>query len=300
MRTAIFPCRIDPASESFLASYDLHQHLWPEQLLSLLSRRRELPRLKGNQLELPEGTFELGIDDHNLERRVELLDRHEIDVAVVSLQPTLGWEMEPELADTFDEGIAEVVATAGGRIAALACGECRPGFVGACVSSYRLMGDLEELATDLQNEGQLLFVHPGLPAPVPVGAPPWWTAVVDYTTQMQAAYAAWLAGGAARHPELPVVFGLLAGGAPFQLERLAARGGDAQLAASANTHFEPSSYGPRALKLCLDSFGAERLVFGSDSPVLDPGETLRALRELGEEVTQKVCSENPARLLGKD
>ena len=280
-------------------NYDFHQHLWPEQLLSLLSCRRELPRLKGTQLELPEGTFELDLDEHSLERRLELNDRHGIDVAVVSLQPTLGWEMEPELAETFDEGIPEVVAAAGGRITALACGECRPGFVGACVSSYRLMGDLEELAADLQSQGQLLFVHPGLPAPVPVGAPSWWTAVVDYTTQMQAAYAAWVAGGAARHPELPLVFGLLAGGAPFQLERLAARGGDAELAASANIYFEPSSYGPRALKLCLDSFGAERLVFGSDAPVLDPGETLKALRVLGEEVTHKVCSKNPTRLLGK-
>jgi len=280
-------------------NYDFHQHFWPEQLLSLLSRRPELPRLKGTQLELPEGTFELDPDEHRLERRIELLDRHGIDVAVVSLQPTIGWEMEPELAETFDEGIPEVVAAAGGRIAALACGEYRPGFVGACVSSYRLMGDLEELAVDLQREGQLLFVHPGLPAPLPPDVPPWWTAVVDYTTQMQAAYAAWLAGGATRYPDLPVLFALLAGGAPFQLERLAARGGDAEVARSANIYFEPSSYGPLALKLCLDCFGVERLVFGSDAPVLDPGETLRALRKLGEEVTQKLCSENPTRLLGK-
>ena len=280
-------------------NYDFHQHLWPEQLLSLLSRRRELPRLKGTQLELPEGTFELDLDEHRLERRLELNDRHGIDVAVVSLQPTLGWEMEPELAEAFDEGIGELIAASGGRIEAFACGEYRPGFLGACVSSYRLMGDLEELTGALQSQGQPLFVHPGLPAPVPVAAPSWWTAVVDYTTQMQAAYAAWLAGGASRYPELPVVFALLAGGAPFQLERLAARGGDAELAAIANIYFEPSSYGPHALKLCLDSLGAERLVFGSDAPVLDPGETLKALRELGEKVTHQVCSENPTRLLGK-
>jgi 6-methylsalicylate decarboxylase len=299
MPTVIFPCRTGRGWEWFLPSYDFHQHLWPEEVLSLLSRRSQLPRLKGTQLELPEGTFELDLGENRLERRLELLDRHEIDVAIVSLQPTIGWEMEPELAEAFDEGIGEVIAASGGRIEAFACGECRPGFVGACVSSYRLMGDMEELAHALRKRGQLLFVHPGLPAPVPVGAPPWWTAVVDYTTQMQAAYAAWLAGGAALHPELPVVFGLLAGGAPFQLERLAARGGNAELAASANVHFEPSSYGPRALRLCLDSFGADRLVFGSDTPVLDPGETLSGLRELGEEITQKICSENPTRLLGE-
>jgi hypothetical protein len=282
-----------------LRSFDFHQHLWPEQLISLLSRRRELPRLNGTQLELPEGIFELDLQEHRLERRLELLDRYEIDVAVISLQPTIGWEIEPELAEAFDEGISEIISASGGRIEAFACGECRPGFVGACVSSYRLMGDIEALAHGLRKRGQLLFVHPGLPAPVPVGAPSWWTAVVDYTTQMQASYAAWLGGGATRHPELPVVFGLLAGGAPFQLERLAARGGDAVAAASANTYFEPSSYGPRALKLCLDCFGAERLVFGSDAPVLDPGETLSALRGLGEEMTEKVCSENPTRLLGE-
>jgi hypothetical protein len=33
--------------------------------------------------------------------------------------------------------------------------------------------------------------------------------------------------------------------------------------------------------------------------VLDPGETLSGLRELGEEITQKICSENPTRLLGE-
>jgi hypothetical protein len=282
-----------------LRSYDLHQHLWPEQLISLLSRRREVPRLKGTQLELPEGTFELDLGEHRLDRRLELLDRHEIDVAVVSLQPTIGWEMEPELAEAFDEGIGEVIAASGGRIEAFACGECRPGFVGACVSSYRLMGDMEELAHGLRKRGQLLFVHPGLPAPVPVGAPPWWTAVVDYTTQMQAAYAAWLAGDATRHPELPVVFGLLAGGAPFHLERMAARGGDPDAARRANAYFEPSSYGPRALAFCLESIGIDRLVFGSDTPILDPGETLRAIHELGEDATEQICKANPTRLLGE-
>ena len=74
--------------------------------------------------------------------------------------------------------------------------------------------------------GQVLFVHPGPPGAPATDAPPWWTAVVDYTTQMQAAYFAWLDHGVGQHRDLNVVFAVLAGGGPFQLERLRSRGGD--------------------------------------------------------------------------
>ena len=58
------------------------------------------------------------------------------------------------------------------------------------------------------------------PASPPAAAPAWWPAVVDYTSQMQRAYFAWLAGAQERWPDVTVVFAILAGGAPIQLERL--------------------------------------------------------------------------------
>jgi predicted TIM-barrel fold metal-dependent hydrolase len=121
--------------------------------------------------------------------------------------------------------------------------------------------------------------------------------VVDYTAQMQAAYAAWLARDAERFPRLPVVFAILAGGAPFQLERLRSRGGEPRAAVPPNALFDTASYGPRALRFCLETVGAGQLVFGSDAPVIEPGPTLEAVRGLGPAAAPLILRENLGRLL---
>ena len=95
--------------------------------------------------------------------------------------------------------------------------------------------------------------------------------------------------------DVPVVFALLAGGAPFQLERLESR--ETLFSVADNVYVETSSYGRRALELCLASLGREHLVYGSDTPVIDSRPTLRALADLGDAVTKTVCETNPARLL---
>jgi hypothetical protein len=279
-------------------TFDVHQHLWPEAFVSELSRRTEAPCLedRGRALRLAEGSYDLDLGMHDLARRLDLLDRDGIDVAVVSLQPTLGAERHPELVDAYHGGIGELVAAAGGRLRAFACGECVEGFAGACVSAQRLLAGIDELAGALERTEQILFVHPGPAAAPPQGTPPWWQAGIDYTAQLQAAYAAWAADGAGRFRGLPVVFAILAGGAPFQLERLRSRGFDDRTALDANAYLETSSYGRRALALCLDAYGPERLLYGSDAPVIDPSPTLEALRSFGRDVFDAVAHRNPARL----
>ena len=225
-----------------MLTYDVHQHLWPEALIAALRARRERPRLRGSVLELPSGDFDADLGAHTLEARLALLDRDEIDVAVISCPPTL------------------------------------------------------ELCVELDRRGSLLFVHPG-PAPVPPHAPGWWPAVVDYTAQMQAAYAAWLALSSDRWPELRVLFAILAGGAPFQLERLASRGIDSRGVVRPNVFLDTASYGERALDLTLATYGVGQLVYGSDVPVIDSGPTLRSVRSFGQAVADVVCRDNPARLL---
>ncbi len=181
----------------------------------------------------------------------------------------------------------------------LAAGSDLDGFAGACVGAPEL-ADLELLGPkldELVRRDGLLFVHPG-PARPPAGAPAWWAAVVDYTAQMQAAHAVWLAEGNARWPALRVVFALLAGGAPFQLERLRSRGVSGRDVLHPNVFFETSSYGNRALELCLATFGVSQLVFGTDVPVLDPEQGLDAVRGFGDAVADALCNQNPARLLG--
>ncbi len=280
-----------------MTSTDIHQHLWPPSFFTALAARSEPPRLRGRALELLGApSWRLDVKSHELDNRLELLDRFELDCAVVSLQPTLG--VDRELMNTWEEGILELAAAAGGRIVPLAASEPRHGFAGLCVSGAELL-DLNALAPRLDalaESGGWLFVHPG-PAVTPAEKPPWWPAIVDYTAELQAAYVAWLAAGAARWPELDVVFAILAGGAPIQLERMVARGVDERSAMLPHIWFDTATYGRRALDLAMSTFGVEPMLFGSDSPVLDPLAAITVVRSFGEAVADAVLTNNPGRLM---
>jgi 6-methylsalicylate decarboxylase len=245
---------------------DVHQHFWPEPVIAALSRRRQPPRLDGTVLELQEGTFETDLSVHDVDARLALLDRHELDAAVVCFPPTMGFEEAPELAEAYDESVLEVAAASGGRLRPLACGAERDGFVGTCVSAERLTREAGAVT------GSLLFVHPGCAPPPPPGMPGWWNAVVHYTAVMEAAYAAWIVSG---RSDVPVIFAIMAGGAPFQLERLGSRGDSADV--PPNVYFDTASYGRRVVDLTIEGCGRERVVFGSDAPVMDPRSTIDAL-----------------------
>ena len=281
-----------------MPTYDVHQHLLPPTLVEALRARREPPRIIGGSLELGEGTFPFEERDHDLGERIALLDRDGIDVAIVSLAPTMETEGKSELEQAYNEGIRAVVAEAGGRFRAFAAGECLDGFAGVCVSASAVVGGLGALPDALARAGQALFVHPGPPGAPPAGAPFWWTAVVDYPAQMQTAYFAWLEDGVQHHPDIDVVFAVLAGGAPVQLERLRSRGGDPERASHPRIHLDVASYGPRALDLCLAAVGQAQLVYGSDRPVVDAAPTLDALAGLGQDVLDTVRRDNPGRLFG--
>jgi 6-methylsalicylate decarboxylase len=285
---------------------DVHQHLWPEAFVAALSARTQPPRLAGSDLYLDgEPVWPLDLDVHELETRLALLDRWELDRAVVSLQPTIGLDRLPaaeaeDLAGVWEAGILELAAGSGGRIVPLAAQRPGEGFAGLCVAASELL-DLDGLEPRLEaliRSGGFLFVHPGA-ANAPAGAPNWWTGIVDYTAQMQAAYASWLAAGAARWPELDIVFAILAGGSPFQLERMAARGLAERDAMLPRVWFDTATYGRRAMDLVLSTFGVDRMIFGSDIPVVDPGPGLVAVRSFGEAVATAVLSVNPHQLLGK-
>jgi hypothetical protein len=285
---------------------DVHQHLWPEPFVAALSARTKPPRLAGSDLYLDgEPVWPLNLELNELETRLALLDRWEIDRAVISLQPTIGLERLPadeadDLAGVWEAGILELAGASRGRIVPLAARNPVEGFAGLCVAASELL-DLDALEPRLEalvRSRGFLFVHPGS-ASTPNGAPDWWTAIVDYTAQMQAAYASWLAAGAARWPELDIVFAILAGGAPFQLERMAARGHDERGAMLPHVWFDTATYGRRAMDLVLSTFGVDRMIFGSDIPVVDPQPGIEAVRSFGEAVATAVLSANPHQLLGK-
>jgi len=287
-----------------LASVDVHQHFLPSSFVDLLRRRTSPPRIECSDLILGDGSFPFDPSDHDVEARVAVLDRYGIDIAVLSLQPTLGIAAlerseREELVAVWEDGIGEVVLGAEGRFLALAAGPTRPGFKGSCVGSDDLedLGALEPVVDAVRREGGFLFVHPSGGIAGPGSAPAWWPAVTVYTAQMQEAYLRWLAAGQERWPDVAMVFAILAGGAPFQLERLGSRGVGVRTLLHTNVFFDTASYGRRAIELCVETFGVEQIVFGTDLPIVDAQPTVTSISLFGESVEKLVRCDNPLRLL---
>ena len=274
---------------------DFHQHVWTDEFREALARRSRTPYVRGRRLVLPQGgEFEVDPDAYSPTKRLAELDRAELDAAIVSLPPTM--EPTPDLVDAWNEGARKLPALTSNRLLPLAYREARAGFCGAIVDASELLNvsSAGPLLDRLQDQQQFLFVHPGPASPSSDG---WWAPGVAYTTQMQTAYAHWVATGASRWPQLRVVFALLAGGAPFQIERLIRRGLDPRAPFARNIWFETSSYGSRALELTLQTFGASRLVFGSDAPVDRVTDGLDALRPFGLSLQRELTTSNALAVL---
>ena len=255
-------------------------------------------------LTTPEGSLELDLGVHDPEQRAEALDRDGIDVAVLSLQTTLGIEALPaserdELELAWVDGIRQIVRDSGGRFRALAPWRVIDGFDGtsAGVSSLLEPEAHAALLSEIDAGGGVLFVHPESSGPLPPGRPGWWGWTTGYTSQMQRAYFAWLADGRERLPAVRVVFSILAGGGPFLLERLSQRGVEVRSALDPGVFFDTATHGRRAIELCIETFGAGQLVYGSDMPVVDPRLTLQAVRGFGDAVARLLQIDTPGALL---
>ena len=117
--------------------------------------------------------------------------------------------------------------------------------------------------------------------------------MTDYVAEMTRRGTPSAAWGRPAHPRLKVVFAMLAGGAPLHAERLAARGGPADARHDPLSFFDTSSYGPRAIDAMVRVVGVDRLVYGSDRPVVAPP----ALGPSARPSRHALTDANPARLL---
>jgi predicted TIM-barrel fold metal-dependent hydrolase len=293
---------------------DIHQHLWPEPLLSALSQRREPPMLvrrgAGWAVRMggePEGPVDLA--DHDPDARAALVRADGLDRALVVPSTPLGIEALPAgeaetLLAAYHEGV-RALPDEFGAWAAVALAEPDPvelarlldaGFVGACVAAEALAGPdgLERLGRvleTLERRGAPLLVHPGpATATATAGLPDWWAALTGYVATMQTAWHAFAVWGRVAHPGLRVCFAMLAGLAPLQRERLVARGGPA--ISDPDVFLDVSSYGARTIDAVLREVGVDRLVHGSDRPVIPAAEL-----PLGAAVHTALRERNPARLL---
>jgi hypothetical protein len=312
------PLHLNPGVNRFTAhvddAVDIHQHLWPEPLLSRLSRRRRPPMLvrrgSGWVIRLagePESPVRLA--DHDPDRRAALLATDGLDRALVAPSVPLGIEALPAaeaepLLEAYHDGIA-ALPSAFGAWAAVCLDDPDPsalarrlddGFVGACVGAS-VIADRQGLEwlgpvlETLERRNAPLLVHPGpRPETAAVDVPSWWPALTTYVATMHTAWYAFALWGRAAHPALRVCFAMLAGLAPLQRERLVSRRGRA--VSDPDVFLDISSYGARAVDAVLREVGVDRLVHGSDRPVVagaDPA--------LGEAVRVALRRRNPHRLL---
>jgi len=252
----------------------------------------------------------LDLDAHDPGRRAALADRDGIDLALVALSPPLGIEAlptdeaEPLLA-AYHDGVAELPAPFGAW-AAVGLADPDPGaiselldrgFVGACVPADALGGPegyarLGPVLEALERRDAPVLVHPGPASDEASARPPWWQGMTDYVAAMQRAWHAFAIWGRPAHPSLRVCFAMLAGLGPLHRERLRARGGRA--VSDPDVFLDTSSYGARAVDAVLREVGVDRLVHGSDRPVIGAAEL-----PLGDAVHVALRERNPSRLQGR-
>ena len=298
-----------PATPAPQPAIDIHQHLWPETLVTALRGRQTPPRLRGWTLEV-DGVPDYEVDprDHDVTVRLAEAAADGLDLALVSLSAPLGIESLPpyeaqELLDAYHEGSLALPAPFGAWAAACLTEIDAPalerrldqGCVGLQLPATTLLGlegyeRVKPLLDTLEARRRPLFIHPG-PA-VTAGDPPaWWPAIVSYPQQMHAAWFAFRAYGRPRHPGLRACFAMLAGLAPLHGERAASRAG-LRTVIDEDAFLEISSYGTRAIDATVRVLGIDVLVNGSDRPYAGP-----VPPDLGEAASRALRSTNPLRLL---
>jgi 6-methylsalicylate decarboxylase len=288
-----------------LMKIDVHQHLWTEPLVRALSSRSEFPFVRREHglmvLYLAdERPYVIDLRSEHPQQRAALVDSDGLDRALVCLSSPLGIEWLPReqasaLIDAYHDGalslpepfgvwaaIALDRADADDIDRALARGCVGLSLPAGALASVEAVSAVAPLLARLELRGAPLLVHPGPRSggvrPGRAGRetsleePLWWPALTRYVAGMQAAWLAFLAAGRPRHPRLRVVFSMLAGLAPLQLERLASRGGPRPSLLDPLTFYETSSYGPATVRLLGELVGAEQLLYGSDRPVVEPAE----------------------------
>ncbi len=293
---------------------DVHQHLWPDELVDRLRARSKPPYLRGWRLHTDgEPPYDVDPGGHDVAARIAADREAGVGRACLSLSSPLGIEQLPApnarlLIDAWHRGVRELPDHFRAWASVPADEVDVPGLQ-RLLAEERFAG-VQLPATDLltpyaweqvsqvlllaELAGKPVFVHPG-PEPRRALAgrlPEWWAPVVGYSAQLQAAWWGWHAfGGRTLFPRLKVVFGAGAGLAPVLVERHAMRGGG-RIVVDPDVFVDTSGTGTRALEALVRVLGIDALVLGSDRPYGDP------LTEfLGDAATHAVRVVNPQRLL---
>lgn len=280
---------------------DVHQHIWTEPLLEALAARQTLPFVRTNGAVTTlhcrgEQPYVIEAPAAAAEHSARLVRADGLELALIAPSSPIGLEALPrdsalELIEAYLTGVGALSDqfAAWGPVAlehpdpddvddVLARGCLGVSLPAGALSGPAGLYTLGRLLERVAAHDAPLFVHPG-PAPgqrLPEAAlaePLWWPALTDYVAQMQAAWLTFAAVGRREHPDLVVVFAMLAGVAPLLAERLAARGGPAVDLRDPQVFYDTSSYGAAAVQPMAQRVGLEQLVYGSDRPVVEPVRT---------------------------
>jgi len=283
---------------------DVHQHIWTEPLVQALAEREELPFVRREHgltvlFMASERPYVIDLPAEAPARRAALVEQDGLDRALLCLSSPLGIESLPReqstpLIDAYHDGALSLGGPFGvwGAVAldrldpddvnrALARGCVGLSLPAGALGGVEAISRLRPLLARLEQLGAPLLVHPGpgsrrsasaAAAEASLGDPLWWPALTRYVAEMHASWLAFVTFGRANHPELRVVFSMLAGLAPLHHERLSSRGGPSLSSADPLIFYDTSSYGASAVRTLEQLVGGEQLLYGSDRPVVEPGE----------------------------
>jgi predicted TIM-barrel fold metal-dependent hydrolase len=282
---------------------DIHQHIWTAPLLDRLAVREALPMVRRTDglvvlHSAAEPAYVINMASEDPDQRAMLVRRDGLDLALIAISSPIGIEALPresalDLIDAHLEGVQSLPDQFGawGPIALdgadaddvddlLARGCVGISLPAGALAGPDRLGRVGHVLERAAARHAPVLVHPGRApgqpaAGVEFGEPVWWRPLTDYVAQMQAAWLTFVSWGRREHPELVVVFSLVAGCAPLHSERLAARGGPPIELHDPGVFYETSSYGPAAIEMMARRVGERQLVYGSDRPVLEPTPTGR-------------------------
>lgn len=252
--------------------------------------------------------------------RLSFMDRQGVSRQVLSLPGLFGVDSLPAeesapLVRLFNDALAGLMADRSSQFSGLAAlpladpaaaveelarAMARPGFVGAILPAdgFLTRRDAEVWAPLLEAANAHrahIFIHPG-PAPGAAAADP-----PDHgdnanlrhiVLHVQARLSAvtvtlTLTDFLDSFPDITVQVANLGGSVPMLVERMdhvsSRRTPDAPLPSSrmSRIYVDTSSFGPRAVALAAGTFGADRVLLGTDHPIFDTARTLNAIRASG-------------------